>query len=120
MTERSLFNVACKLLGIWLLFRAMSAFVWAFLASRYADYFLTEPPEAFGWFSGAVALIFGIFLCYRSAWLTQLLFRIDGPLDCDSTDTPPRRLMPFSVADRIGQCPDDNDAIAAAQKTDEP
>ncbi|TWU42982.1 hypothetical protein Q31b_20160 [Novipirellula aureliae] len=93
MTERSLFNVACKLLGLWLLFRAVSAFVWAFLASRYASYFLTEPPEVFGWFSGTVALVFGLFLCCRSAWLTQLLFRIDRPLDAEPDDASPRRLM---------------------------
>ncbi|WP_146393626.1 hypothetical protein [Planctomycetes bacterium CA13] len=80
------------------MFRAVSAFVWAFLAGRYSEQFLLEPPEAFGWFSGAVALAFGLFLCCRSGWLTQLMFRIDGPLDSERDGSPPRRLMPYSDA----------------------
>ena len=49
MTERSLFNVACKLIGLWLLFHAGSAFVWAFLASRfYSNYSVFDPDEDFG------------------------------------------------------------------------
>ena len=102
MTERSLFNVACKLLGLWLMFRAVSASVWAFLAGRYSEHFLLEPPEAFGWFSGAVAMAFGLFLCCRSGWLTQLMFRIDGPLDSEPDGSPPRRLMPYSDANDDG------------------
>ncbi|WP_144057962.1 hypothetical protein [Novipirellula maiorica] len=97
------------------MYRAISSFVWAFLAGRYAEHFLTEPPEAFGWFSGVVALIFGLFLCCRSAWVTQLLFRIDRPLDTESTDAPPRRLMPFSVDDRL-----EFDADSHIEKSDEP
>lgn len=99
MTERSLFNVACKLLGLWLLFRAASSFFWAFLASRYSEQFLLEPPEAFGWYLGTVSLLFGAFLCCRSGWITQRLFAIDVPLDCEPANAMPRKLMPFSSSD---------------------
>lgn len=86
MTERSLFNVACKLLGLWLLFRAGSAFVWAILASRYYDtYSVFDPSEDLGWTSCAVSLLIGLILCCRSGWLTQLMFRIDPSLDNETT-----------------------------------
>ena len=102
MSERSLFNVACKLLGLWLFFHAAAAFVWAFLASRFDHtYSVFDPDEDLGWSTGAVWLIAGAFLCYRSGWLTQLIFRIDPPLDTDSTSAPARRLMPGMPATKL-------------------
>ena len=95
MSERSLFNVACKLLGLWLFFHAAAAFVWAFLASRFDHtYSVFDQAVDFGWSTGAVWLIAGAFLCCRSGWLTQLIFRVDPPLDTDAPDTPARRLIP--------------------------
>jgi len=97
MTERSLFNVACKLIGVWLLFHAGSAFVWAFLASRFNhNYSVFDPEEDMGWSTGTTWLIVGAFLCCRSGWLTQLVFRIDPPLDSEPPAASSRRLMPTS------------------------
>lgn len=81
MTERSLFNVICKFLGLWILYEGVTSLVWAFIASRYSDRIPFDPPEFASWFSGAVSTIFGLFLCGRSSWLTKVLFGIDGPLD---------------------------------------
>jgi len=81
MSERSLFNILCKLLGMWMTFEGISSLVWAFLASRYSDQIHFDPPEMASWFSGAVTIAFGLFLCTRSSRLTQFLFELDGSLD---------------------------------------
>lgn len=81
MTERSLFNVACKIAGLWILFVGISSVLWGFLASRFHEDIYFDPPEAASWFSGALYIIFGLLLCGRSSWLTRLMFRLDGPLD---------------------------------------
>jgi hypothetical protein len=83
MSERSLFNVLCKLLGMWMVFQGVTSLVWAFLASRYADQIPSDPPEFASWFSGAVTTVFGVFLCTRSSKLTRLLFGLDGALDSE-------------------------------------
>jgi len=89
MSERSLFNVACKLLGLWLLFQSGTAFIWAFLMSRYnTNYSVFDPEEDLGWISGAVSMVVGLLLCCRSGWVTKLVFRIDGPLDADPAHRP--------------------------------
>lgn len=104
MTERSLFNVVCKLIGLWLLFRAAWAFIWAFLTSRfYENYSVFHPEEELGWSTGAVWLLVGLFLCSRSGWLTQMVFRIDPPLDGEPPDSPPRTLMPMSSNAKLDQ-----------------
>lgn len=81
MTERSLFNVACKLLGLFSLFRGISSLIWAFVASRFALEILFEPAEMASWFTGAGYIVFGLFLCASSSGVTRFLFRLDGPLD---------------------------------------
>jgi hypothetical protein len=87
MTERSLFNVACKLLGLYFFFRGVTSLVWAFLASRF-DSTLTpfEPTELASWFSGAVYTVFGFLFCGRSSWITQVMFRLDGAVDSLSSE----------------------------------
>jgi len=86
MSERSLFNVLCKLLGMWMVFQGITSLVWAFLASRYSDQIPFDPPEFASWFSGAVTTVFGVFLCTRSSKLTRFLFGLDASLDSDAAN----------------------------------
>ena len=83
MSERSLFNVACKILGLWVIYGGLTSLIWAFLASRFADRVTIQfnPSEFDSWFFGGAQTVCGLLLCGRSSWLTRLLFGIDGPLD---------------------------------------
>ena len=81
MTERSLFNVVCKIVGLWLFFEGASSLLWAFAASRFYDIGPFHPPESFSWFAGALYVVFGLLLAGRSSWFTRFMFRLDGPLD---------------------------------------
>jgi hypothetical protein len=81
MTERSLFNVLCKSLGLWMTFQGVTALIWAFLASRYSEQIPFDPPEFASWFSGAASAAFGVILSTRSSKITRFLFGLDGPLD---------------------------------------
>ncbi len=120
MSERSLFNVACKLLGLWLFFHAAAAFAWAFLAGRFDHtYSVFDPDEDLGWSSGAVWLIAGTFLCCRSGWLTQLIFRIDPPLDMDAYTAPARRFLPGRSYTGREELPTTN-VVLPNEKADEP
>ncbi len=81
MTERSLFNVACKILGLVLLMQGISSLVWAFLDSRFFERLHVSPSEASSWFSAAVYTLLGLLFCARSSWITRFVFRLDGELD---------------------------------------
>ncbi len=81
MTERSLFNVACKILGLVLIMQGISSLVWAFLDSRFFERLQVSPSEASSWFYGAVYTTLGILFCARSSWITRFVFRLDGELD---------------------------------------
>lgn len=81
MSERSLFNVICKFMGLWMLYQGATALLWAFIASRSTDRIAFDPTEAASWFSGAVATVFGLLLCGRSSLITRVLFGFDSPLD---------------------------------------
>jgi len=77
MTEKSLFNVACKILGLVMLFQGLSSLVWAFIASRFSNNTLFDPSESASWFSAAVYTTVGLFFCARSSWVTKVVFRMD-------------------------------------------
>lgn len=82
MTERSLFNVACKLLGLWWFATGVGGLVWAFLASRFSSPELPfDPPESTSWLAGALYAALGMFFCARSSWVTRFMFTLDGELD---------------------------------------
>ena len=81
MTERSLFNVVCKIAGLFILIQGITALVWGFLASRNTGNMPFHPSEGESWFTGAVFTALGFFLCCRSSAVTRLLYRLDGPLD---------------------------------------
>jgi hypothetical protein len=82
MTERSLFNVACKLLGLWWLSQGVGGLIWAFLASRFASPELPfDPPESTSWMAGALYAMLGLFFCARSSWVTRVFFALDRELD---------------------------------------
>lgn len=83
MSDRSLFNALCKLLGMWLTFQGLTSLVWAFHMSRYTGLNSTDPMAYSEWFSAAVTTAFGVFLCTRSSNLTRFLFRFDGSLDSE-------------------------------------
>lgn len=78
ITEKSLLNVACKILGLWMLIQGLSSVVWAFIASRSDGNTPFDPSEGSSWFSGAVFTTVGLFLCTRSSWITRILFQIDN------------------------------------------
>ena len=89
MTERSLFNVVCKITGLFFLLRGVSSLLWGFLASRYEGSAYFDPSEGASWFTGAVSTAIGLFLCCRSSSVTRFLFRLDGPLDETNENTNP-------------------------------
>jgi hypothetical protein len=85
MTERSLLNVALKLIGLWLLLAGVYSLFWAFLSTLYPwqmSYWVR--PEALNWISAALYTAAGLLLCGGSSWLTRLLYQLDGPLDENS------------------------------------
>ena len=82
MTERSLLNVANKVLGTFMVIQGVSGLVWAFLASRYTSL----QSEAADGVYGALFIVIGLLLCGRSSYVTRFLFRLDGPLDEHSLD----------------------------------
>lgn len=83
MSERSLFNGACKIVGLWSVYSGVVSLFWAFLASRFSEqtWAAFNPSEVESWFFGGAQTVFGLLLCGRSSWLTRLLFGLDGPLD---------------------------------------
>ena len=88
MTEQSLFNVACKISGLWMLLQGVSLVVWAFLSSRLdAAYVQYGGGESANWISGAIYTTMGLFFCSRSSWLTRLVFALDAELDSDASRT---------------------------------
>ena len=86
MTERSLFHVVCKIVGLWLLIQGISSLVWAFIASRYSGQIPFDPSEGASWFSGAVYTCLGLVLMCRSSAITRFVFRLDAPLDETDSD----------------------------------
>ena len=86
MTERSLFNVICKIVGLWMLIQGISSLVWAFVASRSSGQVPFDPSEGASWFSGAVYTCLGLVLTCRSSAMTRFVFRLDAPLDETASD----------------------------------